>query len=117
VDPAGGSFASGLETGGGVPKQSFDAWRMPLFLPSTSTRHGRSLEVWGGARPTHFATGRQQVSIEFRTGSRGAFKTLQKVTITNKRGYFDIRMTFPSSGQVRLSWHGLTSRTQNIRVR
>jgi hypothetical protein len=117
VDPPGGSFASGLETANGAHKQSFDAWRMPLFLPTTSTRRGRSLEVWGCARPAHFANGRQQVSIEFRSGSKGAFTTLKKVTITNKRGYFDVKMRFPSSGQVKISWSGLTSRTQSIRIR
>jgi hypothetical protein len=117
VDPPGGSFASGLMTAGGRPKPSFVAYRMPLFLPSTSTRRGRRLEVWGCARPAHFARGPQQVSIEFRSGSKGAFKTLKKVTITNKRGYFDVKMTFPSSGQVKINWQGFTSRTQSIRIR
>jgi hypothetical protein len=116
VDPPGGSFASGLERSNGAHKPSFDAYRMPLFMPTTSTRRGRRLEVWGCARPAHFAKGRQQVSIEFRSGSKGAFKTLKKITITNKRGYFDVRMTFPSSGQVKTTWDRLTSRTQNIRI-
>jgi hypothetical protein len=117
VDPAGGSFASGLETNARKPKPSFDAFRMPIFLPTTSTRRGRKIEVWGCARQAHFDRGRQQVLIRFRKGSKGAFATLKKITINNKRGYFDVRMSFPSSGQVKTDWHGFTSRTQNIRVR
>jgi hypothetical protein len=116
VDPPGGSFASGLALSNGVHKPSFDAFRMPLYLPSTSTRHGHSLEVWGCARPGHFASGRQQVSIEFRSGSSGAFRTLKTVTLTNGRGYFDVRVTFPSSGQVRTAWNGIFSRTRNIKI-
>ena len=116
VDPSGGSFAGGLVLPGGGQKPGFEAWRMPLYLPSTSTRRGHSLEVWGAARPAHFARGRQLVSIQFRAGSAGAFRTLKTVPITNNRGYFDVRLTFPSSGQVKATWGGLSSRTQNIRV-
>jgi hypothetical protein len=116
VDPVSGSFASGLETVNGVHKPSFDAYRMPLFLPTTSTRRGRSLEVWGCVRPAHFARGPQQVAIRFRAGSAGAFTTVKTVRITNPRGYFDVRVTFPSSGQVDLAWSSFTSRTQNIKV-
>ena len=117
VDPPTGSFASGLEFNNRTPKPSFEAFRMPLYMPTTSTRKGRKIEVWGGARPAHFAAGRQSVAIQFRSGSKGAFKTLKTVAINNKRGYIDTRMSFPSSGQVRLAWSSLTSRTQNIRVR
>jgi hypothetical protein len=116
VDPPSGSFASGLELNNGAHKQSFAAYQMPLFLPTTSTRKGRSIEVWGAARPAHFAHGAQSVSIQFRAGSKGAFKTLKTVKINNKRGYFDVHMSFPGSGQVRTAWSNLTSRTQSIKV-
>lgn len=117
VDPPGGSFASGLMTNARVPKPSFSAWAMPLWLPTTSTRKGKQIEVWGAARPAHFARGTQKVQIRFRSGSKGAFKTLKTVTLHNKRGYFDIKMSFPSSGQVKTEWNGMTGRTQNIKVR
>ena len=90
---------------------------MPLYLPTTSTRKGKSIEVWGGARPAHFASTRQSVVIQFRSSSKAPWKTLKTVPITNKRGYFDTHMVFPSSGQVRLGWSGFLSRTQNIKVR
>jgi hypothetical protein len=107
--PEYGGFASGLIFYRGVRKPGYDAYRLPLFLPTTTARSPRqSFEVWGCVRPAHFAridTGSpEQVQIQFQRGSRGAFKTLRSVTITSTRGYFDLHMTFPASGSVRLLW-------------
>jgi hypothetical protein len=81
---------------------------LPLFLPTTTVKPRHSLVVWGCVRPAHYAdldTGsRQQVQIQFQRGSRGAFSTLKTATITSPRGYFDLRMSFPASGSVRLAW-------------
>jgi hypothetical protein len=126
LDPASGNFPSGLETSRGRRKATFDAFRMPLYLPSTSTRRGRTLEVWGDVRPAVFAkldTRRaQQVQIEYQRGSRGSFKSVKAVTLTNSRGYFDVRIAFPASGSVRLGWAYpsgavIHSRTQTVTVR
>jgi len=107
--PEFGGFASGLIFYGGARKPGYNAYRLPLFLPVTSTLPGRSLEVWGGVRPARYASldthgTAQQVQIQFQQGSSGAFTTLKTVTITNSRGYFDLRLTFPASGTVRLAW-------------
>jgi len=107
--PEYGGFASGLIFYGGVRKPGYDAYRMPLFLPNTTARSRRqSLEVWGCVRPAHYArldTGApQRVKIQFQRGSRGAFTTLRTVNITSSRGYFDVHMSFPASGSVRLAW-------------
>jgi hypothetical protein len=126
VDPPSRVFASGLELFGGAHKASFAAFRMPLYLPLTATRRGARLEVWGGVRPSHFAfldTGvKQRVAIQFRRGSRGAFRTLERVPIANPRGYFDVGVAFPSSGAVRLAWaypdgQTILSRSVSITVR
>ena len=107
--PEFGGFASGLIFYGGVHKPSYDAYRLPLFLPFTTGARGHSLEVWGCVRPAHYArldTGGipQQVQIQFQRGSVGAFTTLRTVTVNNVRGYIDLRVTFPASGSVRLAW-------------
>jgi hypothetical protein len=107
--PEFGGFASGLILYGGTHKPAYDAYRLPLFLPSASARPRHGLEVWGCVRPAHFArldTGGvpQEVQIQFQRGSQGAFNTLRTVQITNVRGYFDLRITFPASGSVRLAW-------------
>ena len=107
--PEYGGFASGLIFYHGARKPGYNAYRLPLFLPVTSTRRGRSLEVWGCVRPAHFAsldTGGtpQRVQIQFQRESHGAFTTLRTVTITSPRGYFDLHMSFPAGGTVRLAW-------------
>jgi len=103
-----GGFASGLFTFLGKAKATFNAYRLPLYLPRTTTSQGRSLEVWGCARPSKFITSStgdpEMVSIDFAPGSSGTFKSLQTVPITNPRGYFDTRVVFPRSGFVRLRW-------------
>lgn len=122
VDPPLSNFASGLEFFGGAHKVTYDAYRLPLFLPNASGRKGSPLEVWGAVRPAHFAGGQQMAQIEFQAGSRGAFTTLQTVPITNVRGYFDTKVTFPASGSVRLTWTdpldgAVHSRTVKVTVR
>jgi hypothetical protein len=102
------SFDTGLLNPNGTPKPGYAAYRMPLYLPSTSTHKGRKLEVWGGVRPASFAkldTGEaQSVEVQFQPGSKGAFTTVDTVAITNSRGYIDVHLAFPSSGTVRLAW-------------
>ncbi len=107
--PEFGGFASGLDFYSGARKPEYNAYRLPFFLPVTSTRSGRSLEVWGCVRPAHFASldtggAPQQVQIQFQRGSHGAFTTLRTVTITSPRGYFDLHMSFPAGGTARLAW-------------
>jgi hypothetical protein len=104
-----GGFASGLENFAHKPKPTYDAFRMPLYLPVTMTRRGRTVEVWGCARAAHSAmidapADPETVEIQFRPASGGSFTTLKTVTITDPHGYFDTHMSFPQSGTVRLSW-------------
>jgi hypothetical protein len=104
-----GGFASGLITFKGAQKATFPAWRLPLYLPVTSTRQGRSLEVWGCVRPSRYAiadTGQSQTAeIQFQPASGGPFSTIQTVTIDGSHDcYFDLRVTFPGSGTVRLAY-------------
>ena len=125
-------FDTGLLNPNGSPKPGYAAYRMPLWLPSTSTRKGRKLEVWGGVRPAVLAkldTGKaQSVLVQFEAGSKGAWTTIATVPLTNARGYFDVHLAFPSSGSVRLAWTYPTgdpllsggtvfSRTQKITVK
>jgi hypothetical protein len=103
-----GGFASGLLFASGQPKPSYASYRMPLFLPVTSTKRKHSLEVWGDVRPAHFASAdthrAQYVQIQFQRGSHGSFSTTRRLKLTNAQGYFDTHITFPASGTVRLKW-------------
>jgi hypothetical protein len=104
-----GSYASGLLTWNGLLKPTFDAFLLPLFLPTTTASSGHSLEVWGDARPARFAardTGgaTQTVNIQFAPSGSTTFTTIDSVRITNPEGYFDTHVVFPGSGTVQLSY-------------
>jgi hypothetical protein len=104
------SWSSGLlDWERGEPKATYAAWVLPLYLPVTSTSLGRSLETWGCIRPAPYAfmdTGRPQVAeIQFAPGNSKSFTTVQVIAV-NATGdcYFDLPITFPSSGSVRLAY-------------
>jgi hypothetical protein len=108
-DPPGTTvFATGLATATGQPKPAFDAYRIPLYLPVTSGAAKQQLLVWGGVRPAPDAARsthhRQQVQLQFKPASGGAFATVATIPLTNPHGYFEVRQAFPSSGSVRLRW-------------
>lgn len=117
-----GGFAAGLYFSNGTPKADAFAYRMPIYLPSASTRRGRSLEVWGAVRPAIYARGTQRAQIQLQRG-RGAFKTVATVRLRNARGYFDVKVKFPASGNVRVAWRAdsrtpfIYSRSSSIRIR
>jgi hypothetical protein len=103
-------FASGLLTAAGSPKPAYAAWRLPLYMPTTSARHGHGLEVWGCVRPAPHAvqaSGQPQTGlIEFRPRGTATFTTVATKTFTTPGGscYFDSRIKFPSSGTVELAY-------------
>jgi hypothetical protein len=104
-----GGFASGLLSWTGLQKATYYAWRLPLYLPVTRARRGRALEVWGCIRPAGFGeldTGLPQTAdIQFAAGSSGRYTTLQTVTLSaDSNCYFDLHVTFPASGRVRLAY-------------
>ena len=129
-----GGFASGLMSWTGVQKATYYAWRLPLYLPITTARRGHALEVWGCIRPAAFGimdTGQPQTAeIQFAPQSSGQYTTVQSVTIgPGQNCYFDVHITFPSSGEVRLAYTyppgdqllgngaGVVSRVVPIKVR
>lgn len=126
TDPAAGFFATGLKSSAGVPKPSYAAFRMPIYLPVTSTARGHALVVWGCVRPAPNAARSshrpQRVRVQFRPSGAGALRTVATVPITNPHGYFELAHKFPVSGTVRLAWdypHGteITSRAVAIKLR
>jgi hypothetical protein len=109
--PEYGGFASGLyyypTVHGGAAKPAYYAYRMPIFLPNAKGRRGRPVQVWGAVRPAPFAVadgdGPQYAQIQF-AARGGAWKTEKTVRIADPHGYFDIWVSFPSSGSVRVLW-------------
>jgi hypothetical protein len=95
-------FASGLEFFNGSHKPSYDAYRLPVYMPHTSFSHTANEELWGALRPAPFmakdGAGAQTVSIQLNG------KTIKTLNVTSAGGYFDIKLKFPSSGSVRLAY-------------
>jgi hypothetical protein len=107
--PGDGGFSSGLLFSSGRQKPAYAAYRLPLYLPVTSTQRGRTLEVWGCVRPARYAipdTGQPQTAqIQFAPSSSGPFRTVATETIADPDNcYFDVRVRFPGSGVVRLAY-------------
>ena len=102
-------FDTGLEFYTGAQKVAlYDAFRMPIYLPATTIKSGHAVNVWGCVRPVHYVLVRahkpQFVSIQFKPASGGGFKTVKRVALTDLYGYFETSVSFPSSGNVRVSW-------------
>jgi hypothetical protein len=122
--PANSSFDTGIEFVDGTPKPFvYDAFRMPIYLPVTSAKHGQSVEVWGCVRPARYAglaDGRGQVAnIQFKAPGDRAFRTIKSVTVTDPYGYLDVRIPLPGTGLVRLAWtypHGETIQSRSVAV-
>src|SRR3954470_15216927 len=87
-------FESGLRTNSGKAKPALTGFRLPL----AALRRGSRVSLWGLVRP---ATGRTQVTVEYRSGS--SYKKLFTVT-TDSRGYFTRNTTFRSGRRYRLTW-------------
>lgn len=130
ADPPPGSpssFVTGIEFYNGIPKATYDAYRMPLYLPVASAAHGQALDVWGCVRPAHYASlashdAAQVVRIEFAPAGSASFTAIKRVTVVDPHGYFDVPVTFQASGSVRLAWtypsgETIHSRTVGVAIR
>jgi hypothetical protein len=94
------SFATGLIYTDGSRKPSYAAYRLPIWLPATGGHRGQALEVWGCVRPAKRYAGRTVPPVQIQLDGR----TVSSVPISNREGYFDVRVGFPHGGTVRLAW-------------
>jgi hypothetical protein len=103
-------FNTGLYTSAGKPKATLNAFRLPVWMPVQTVRRGARAEIWGGARPSTFASsGARRVSIQMQKGGHGAWTTIQTVRTSARTGYFDVHPKLPYSGNLRLSYTYPTS--------
>ena len=100
-----GGFATGLFTSSGKPKPSLDAFRLPLWIPSTSLAKPGRDRVWGEARPAYWTARdsheKQTVQVQFRAQGAHSWTT---VSTAHDNGYFVVRPKFSHSGSVRLRY-------------
>jgi hypothetical protein len=110
------TLQSGLETAGGKRKPAYDAYALPVWLPSASVAPGRRLRVWGLVRAA--PNGRRvQVSIQVRSGPGHPWQRVARRPTVGARGYLSTSVRVRRSGQLRLVWNGNHSRAAPFRVR
>ena len=118
VSTSASKFDSGLQYGDGSPKPTLAAFRLPIYLPVTRGARGGRLEVWGCLRPARhaFGPGSRSGRIEFSRGATGPFRTVRVVSVGPSSCYFDVRISFPATGFVRLAWRYPSGATIHSRL-
>ncbi len=112
------TFQTGLAFANGARKPSFDAYQLPIWIPSPTFSAGGSLLVWGMLRPAPHNS-KQQAQIEWR-GATGAYRTLSTVSTDNYNAVFTAQLKPPGTGVVRIAWRSpsgtvLYSRAASVR--
>jgi hypothetical protein len=110
-----GSFQSGLRTAGGARKPAYDAYVMPVWLPSARIRAGQSLRVWGLVRAAP-NNRHVQVSIQVRPRRGAPWRRVARRATTGTRDYLSTSVSVERSGQLRLVWNGRHSRAASFTV-
>jgi hypothetical protein len=96
-----GTFQTGLEYSSGAPKPAYDAFRIPIWLPSA--KPGSSVTVWGQVRPADHNT-LQYAVLEYRSSDSSAWRTIREIQTASPQGYLLAHVAIPRAGQVRLAW-------------
>ena len=98
-------FQSGLMTVKGKRKPSFEAYRLPIWLPRS---RGRSVRVWALVRSAPNGK-KATAAIQFRGKGSKRWRTLKTVR-TSTRGYLQSSLRVPGKGAVRVRYGKISSR-------
>ncbi|MGI8411719.1 MAG: hypothetical protein ACR2LV_03230 [Solirubrobacteraceae bacterium] len=113
------TFQTGLLYADGKPKPAYDAYRMPIWIPSPRIHRGGRMFIWGQLRgAAHNVT--QRADIQWRPAG-GAFRTIAVVSTRNRVDFLTSTVRLRASGEVRIAWRSpssgvLTSRSVAVRV-
>jgi hypothetical protein len=99
------TFQTGLEFADGTPKPSFNAYRIPIWIPAQT---GGTDEVWGMLRPAPHGS-RQHAQIQW-SGATRAWQTIGSVTVSGPGETFTVRVKPQGAGRLRIAWQGFHSR-------
>jgi hypothetical protein len=108
------TFQTGLLFANGIPKPAFGAYRLPIFVPQPAFTSGGSVLVWGMVRPADRG-GARDVSVDWRAGGGGGYRTLATVAITGPNGVVSAAAKPPGSGVLRLTWLSASGRAFHSR--
>jgi hypothetical protein len=96
-----GTFQTGLVGLNGLPKPSFYAYRIPIWLPDPHT--GPRVTVWGQLRPADHAVP-EAAALEYEPAHGGSFKTLRSVLTASPQSFILAHVPIPRPGWLRLAW-------------
>jgi len=111
--PIGLTFQSGLRYINGANKPAFNAYKLPIWVPSPHTRHGKRMRVWALIRPAdngHAPT----VQIQFRARGSKSWRAIGTRSGTADRGYVWTTVIARGRGALRISWNGQESRSVSV---
>jgi hypothetical protein len=109
------TFQTGLLFQNGQPKPSFDAYRVPIWIPSTHFVKGSKTFIWGQVRPADQLLS-QSVQIQWRS-SKGSYQTLTTARTGSYTGFLTASVKLPGNGYVRLDYQGMYSRAVPVVAR
>jgi hypothetical protein len=95
------TFQMGLEFANGTHKPSYNAFRIPIWLPQA--RAGTNVTVWGQLRPADH-TQVQYGLIQYSQSTTGTWTTLAEPQTTSSEGFVVAQVNIPGAGYVRLGW-------------
>ena len=114
--PVASTFQSGLRTAKGVRKPAYEAYALPVWLPSPRVKAGGKLRVWGLVRAAPNGK-RAQVSIQVRRRGSKTWTRVATRSTQGPRGYLSANVPVRASGDLRLVWNGHHSRAAGFTVR
>jgi hypothetical protein len=97
------TFQTGLLYLSGARKPSFNAYRLPIYVPSPAFHGGDSVAIWGMLRlaPNDIA---QRARIQWRPAHGGGYRDVATVSTSDPSGFLTADVQLPGSGAVRIAW-------------
>jgi hypothetical protein len=95
------TFQTGLELLNGKPKPSYQAFRLPLWVPVP--HHSSRVTVWGQLRPADHQTLQYGV-LEFEPRGSHTFEQIRELQTASQEGFFVAHIGLGSAGKLRLAW-------------
>ncbi len=96
------TFQTGLLYRDGTRKPSYQAYALPIVIPTPSFSSGGSVEVWGMLRLAPHGEA-QRAEVQWASPG-GVFRTLATVSTRDPDGVLETHVSPPGTGTIRLAW-------------